>query len=154
MAKGSPIGPVALVLLALLGGCDDEAAPEPLPPPVQRGAAYEERVIRGWLLALQRDDYDGAAYFFAPRALIDQGDPYRLNGAADARNFNASLPCRAELVDVDDEPGARSLATFSLREGPGGECTGRVKVRFTIVKGRFTVWRQFREEPEPPGPTV
>jgi hypothetical protein len=153
MAKGSP---VALVALLLLAGCSGESdsQPEPLPPPVQRGAEYEERVIRGWLLALERDDYVHAAEFFAPNALIDQGDPYRLRGQSDARIFNASLPCRAELVDVADEPGPRSLATFSLREGPGGECTGRVKVRFTIVKGKFTVWRQFPEEPEPEGPVV
>jgi hypothetical protein len=153
MAKGSP---VALVALLLLAGCSGESdpQPEPLPPPVQRGAEYEERVIRGWLLALERDDYVHAAEFFAPNALIDQGDPYRLKGQSDARIFNASLPCRAELVDVADEPGPRSLATFSLREGPGGECTGRVKVRFTIVRGKFTVWRQFPEEPEPAGPVV
>jgi hypothetical protein len=152
MAKGSPLAVVTLVLAVLAGCARDERELEPLPPPVQRGAEYERRVIRGWLLALDRDDYDGAAYFFAPRALIDQGDPYRLNGVSDARAFNASLPCRAELVDVEDEPGPRSLATFSLREGPGGQCTGRVKVRFTIVKGKFTVWRQFPEEPE--GPVV
>jgi hypothetical protein len=139
--------------LALLGGCDDEdaAEPEPLPPPAQRGAAYEERVIRGWLLALQRDDYTGAADYFARGALIDQGDPYRLRGPSDARTFNASLPCRADLAGVDDEPGPRSLASFRLREGPGGPCSGIVKVRFTIRDGKFTEWRQFPEEPGEPG---
>ena len=67
---------VALLLLALSGCADDGESrqdPEPLPPPVQRGAEYEQRVIRGWLLALQRDDYAGAADFFADGALIDQG---------------------------------------------------------------------------------
>jgi hypothetical protein len=143
---------LALAVLALLGGCDDEdaAEPEPLPPPAQRGAAYEERVIRGWLLALQRDDYTGAANYFAHGALIDQGDPYRLRGPSDARTFNASLPCRADLAGVKDEPGPRSLASFRLREGPGGPCSGIVKVRFTIRDGKFTVWRQFPEEPEEP----
>ncbi|MGH2714640.1 MAG: hypothetical protein ACRDM7_12290, partial [Thermoleophilaceae bacterium] len=143
----------ALVLagLALLGGCDDEDAPDvPLPPPAQRGADYEKRVIRGWLLALQRDDYEGAAYYFAPHALIDQGDPYRLNGPSAARIFNASLPCRADLAGVEDEPGPRTLASFRLRAGPGGPCSGIVKVRFTIKKGKFTEWRQLPEEPEGP----
>jgi hypothetical protein len=147
--KGSPIGLVALLLLAL-AGCEEES--QPLPPPKQRGAAYEERVIRGWLLALQRDDYDGAAYYFAPRALIDQGDPYRLRGRRAARIFNASLPCRADLVDVEDEPGPKALASFRLREGPGGPCSGIVKVRFTIRRGKFTEWRQLPEEPAPPAP--
>ena len=148
---------VALLLLALSGCADDGESrqdPEPLPPPVQRGAEYEQRVIRGWLLALQRDDYAGAADFFADGALIDQGEPYRLRGPAAARIFNASLPCRADLAEVEDEPGPRSLASFRLREGPGGPCSGIVKVRFTIKEGKFTEWRQLPEEPEPPGPVV
>ena len=148
---------VALLLLAL-SGCEEDGEsrpdPEPLPPPVQRGAEYERRVIRGWLLALQRDDYAGAAGFFADGALIDQGEPYRLRGPAAARIFNASLPCRADLAEVEDEPGPRSLASFRLREGPGGPCSGIVKVRFTIREGKFTEWRQLPEEPEPPGPVV
>ena len=107
-------------------------------------------MIRGWLLALQRDDYDGAAAFFARGALIDQGEPYRLRGPSAARIFNASLPCRADLAGVEDERGPRSLASFRLREGPGGPCSGMVKVRFTIRRGRFTEWRQLPEQPEAP----
>ena len=144
------LGAVVLVAIAL-AGCDtssDEA--EPLPPPKQSGAAYEKRVIRGWLFALQRDDYDGAAYYFAPHALIDQGHPYHLGRQFDARSFNASLPCRADLAGVEDEPGAKMLASFRLRRGPGGPCSGIVKVRFTIREGKFTEWRQLPAEPEPP----
>jgi hypothetical protein len=151
VAKGSPIALVVLVLLLALAGCEgEEEEPQPLPPPQQRGAAYEERVIRGWLLALEREDYDGAAYYFADGALIDQGEPYRLKGQAAARVFNASLPCRADLVDVHDEPGPKTLASFRLREGPGGPCSGIVKVRYTIRRGKFTEWRQLPEETEPP----
>jgi hypothetical protein len=139
---------VALVALAA-AGCDESKPPEPLPPPSQQGAAYEERVIHGWLLALDREDFEGAAYYFARHALIDQGEPYRLNGPNAARTFNASLPCRADLVDVEDEPGPKSLASFRLRRGPGGPCSGIVKVRFTIREGKFTEWRQLPEEPEP-----
>jgi hypothetical protein len=144
------------MLLAPIGCAGDEPEPEPEPlrPPTQRGAAYEERVIRGWLLALGREDYDGAAYYFAPGALIDQGEPYRLRGPSAARIFNASLPCRADLADVEDEPGPRSLASFRLRAGPGGPCSGIVKVRFTIRKGKFTEWRQLPEEPKPPAPVI
>jgi hypothetical protein len=155
MAKGSPIVLVAALLLAPLG-CSEDADPErePLPPPTQRGAAYEKRVIRGWLLALNRDDYDGAADYFAFGAIIDQGEPFRLRGRSDARIFNAGLPCRADLEDVEDEPGPRSLASFRLREGPGGPCSGIVKVRFTIRAGRFTAWRQLPEQPEAPAPVA
>ena len=36
-------------------------------------------MIRGWLLALERQDYEQAAYYFAPGAIIDQGQhPFRL----------------------------------------------------------------------------
>jgi hypothetical protein len=155
MAKGSPIAIVALLLLAV-SACDEdeESQPDPPPPPVQRGAEYEKRVIRGWLLALSRDDYVGAADFFAVGAIIDQGDPFRLPSPAAARIFNASLPCRADLAGVEDEPGPKSLASFRLREGPGGPCSGIVKVRFTIREGKFTEWRQLPEEPEPTGPAV
>jgi hypothetical protein len=149
---------VMLAGVALLAGCSEENErdpdPEPLPPPVQRGAEYEQRVIRGWLLALNRDDYVGAADYFAVGAIVDQGEPFRLPNPVAARIFNAGLPCRADLVDVKDEPGPRSLASFTLRAGPGGPCSGIVKVRFTIRKGKFTVWRQLPEEPEPTGPVV
>jgi hypothetical protein len=141
-----------LAATALIGGCsgDDDDDPEPLPPPQQSGPAYEERVIRGWLLALERDDFDGAAYYFARGAVIDQGEPYRLKSRSAARIFNASLPCRADLTDVEDEPGPKALASFALRRGPGGPCSGIVKVRFTIREGKFTEWRQLPEQPEPP----
>jgi hypothetical protein len=149
-------GVAVLVAVLVLDGDDGEVTAEtrPLPPPEQSGAEYEQRVIRGWLLALNRDDYTGAADYFAIGAIVDQGEPFRLSSAAAARIFNAGLPCRADLAGVEDEPGPKSLASFRLREGPGGPCSGIVKVRFTIRKGKFTEWRQLPEEPEPAGPVV
>jgi len=138
-----PLG--AVLLLALLAGCDSPAKSDPL-------HSYNGRVIRGWLLSLDRKDYGQAAYYFAPNALIDQGHPYRLKTKSDAQAFNASLPCRAELVEMKGGGHARHvLATFKLRRGPGGKCTGLVRVRYTIVKGKFTEWRQL---PEPGGASV
>lgn len=147
-----------VVALAILSGCDlsssdgrnrtsPRVADRPRPP--EPGSdSYEGRVIRGWLLALDRADYEGAAYYFAPGAVIDQGRPYRLRNRSAARTFNASLPCRADLVEVVDE-GKTVLASFRLRRGPGGECSGVVKVRFTIRRGKFTEWRQLPQEPAP-----
>ena len=145
-----------LVALAVAAGCDSDS-----PPPTERERSqeqtqrftYEERVIRGWLLALGREDYDGAAYYFAPGALVDQGEPYRLKNQAAARTFNASLPCRADLTQTKDE-GPTVLASFSLREGPGGPCSGVVQVRFTIRDGKFREWRQLPERPEPAGEPI
>jgi hypothetical protein len=149
---------VLAVALAALGSCDltssddtDRSRPEPARE--RPALSYEARVIRGWLLALERQDYAAAAYYFAPGVIIDQGRPYRLRGESAARAFNASLPCRADLIDLDDE-GDTVLASFRLRRGPGGECTGVVKVRYAIRKGKFTEWRQLPGEEPPPGETV
>jgi hypothetical protein len=131
---------VAVVLLALVG-CESSQPDKPDPL-----HSYDGRVIRGWLLSLERQDYEQAAYYFAPNALIDQGHPYRLKTKSDALAFNAGLPCRADLIRLKGG-GVHVLATFRLRAGPGGPCSGLVKVRYTIRKGKFTEWRQL-EEPE------
>ena len=145
-ARRSLAGVRPLCLIVVLAR-SPAATPRPTrrPRPPDPLHSYDGRVIRGWLLALERQDYEQAAYF-APNALIDQGDPYRLRSKSDAFAFNASLPCRADLVDLKGG-GAHVLATFKLREGPGGDCTGRVRVRYTIREGKFTEWRQL-EEPD------
>ena len=122
-------------------GCQSEE-PESVEQEPTGIRSYEGRVIRGWLLSLERQDYSQAAYYFARGALIDQGHPFRLRTESEASAFNASLPCRADLVGLKNQGHGHVLATFSLKEGPGGECTGTVEVRYTIVKGKFTEWRQ------------
>jgi hypothetical protein len=141
---------LALALFAPLG-CDS-SSPEPASHErADRLHSYDGRVIRGWLLSLERMDYEQAAYYFAPGALIDQGRPYRLRTREEAIGFNASLPCRADLIRLKGG-GAHVLATFRLRAGPGGPCSGKVRVRYTIRKGKFTEWRQLPErEPQAPG---
>ena len=144
---------IALVLGSLLAaGCDsdsEEAETRPASSP-----STEERIVRAWITALNEGDYDRAARYFAKGAIVDQGRPIKLPNAAAARFFNRSLPCRAELVDVKDEPGPRALASFTLSEGPGGPCEGRARVRVTVKDGLFTVWRQLPEGAEPSGPVV
>jgi hypothetical protein len=134
-------------LLAVLAGCDSGSDDE-------RGTVSDQgRLIRDWLGALDNGDYGHAADFFAPRALVDQGIPYRLRNRAAARLFNSGLPCRADLVEVDDE-GERVLATFRLRDGPGGSCDGFVKVRFAFRNDRFSEFRQLEQEEPAPGETI
>jgi hypothetical protein len=129
-----------VVVLVLAGCSSSDPAPPKKPDPLH---TYNGRVIRGWLLSLEREDYAQAAYYFAPHALIDQGRPFRLKSKSDAFAFNASLPCRADLIGMRGGGHASHvLATFRLRRGPGGKCTGLVRVRYTIVKGKFTEWRQ------------
>jgi hypothetical protein len=138
---------VAAVLLALAGcSTPSDDPPAEKPDPLH---TYNGRVIRGWLLSLERMDYTQAAYYFAPNVLIDQGHPYRLRTKADAFAFNAALPCRADLVGLEGGGHAHHvLATFRLRKGPGGGCSGLLKVRYTIRDGKFTEWRQL---PRPNG---
>jgi hypothetical protein len=155
-----------LAVLSALAGCVGEKADETptaeraspgargrAAPPGGTGAA-EARVVRGWITALNRGDYDAAARFFARDAIVDQGRPIRLRDVRAAKFFNAALPCRADLFGVDDEPGAKALASFRLRAGPGGPCGGIVQVRVTVEGGRFTAWRQLARPPEPSGPVV
>jgi hypothetical protein len=144
---------LALVLL-FATGCDSdservESKPAPAPAP-----SSEERIVRAWITALNEGDYDRAARYFAKGAIVDQGRPIRLPNAAAARFFNRSLPCRAELVGVEDEPGPKALAAFTLSDGPGGPCEGRARVRVTVKDGLFTEWRQLPEEAQPSGPVV
>jgi hypothetical protein len=151
---------LAVVAVVLLAGCNDSGGSDdsrPAPrPQSQNGLRSPEGVtIRDWLMAVQHGDFGQAATFFAPGAIIDQGRPFRLRNTAAARLFNATLPCHADLVQLDDE-GAKVLATFRLTPGPGGPCRGRVQVRYTIVKGKFKEWRQLdtQQAPAPDGPVV
>ena len=140
---------VALTVLALAGCTSSSDDPPPQKPDPLH--TYNGRVIRGWLLSLERQDYEQAAYYFAPNALIDQGHPYRLKTKSEAFSFNAGLPCRADLIRLQGGGHAHHvLATFKLREGPGGPCSGLTRVRYTIEKGKFTEWRQLPDSPNGP----
>ena len=127
--------------------CDPrQAKPDPL-------HTYNGRVIRGWLLSLERQDYEQAAYYFAPNALIDQGHPYRLTTQVGRLAFNAALPCRADLIRMAGGGHAHHvLATFRLRRRPGGQMQRpRRECATRSGNGKFTEWRQL---PEPAGPEV
>jgi hypothetical protein len=135
----------ALATIALVG-CGDSNGDGERP-------LSDERLIRGWIASLNAGDYEGAASFFAQGAVIEQMSEFRLPDREAAEHFNRSLPCRADLTDVDDE-GRTTLAAFRLRRGPGGPCSGGARVRFTIRKGKFTEWRQLPEPDAPPGDVI
>ena len=142
MRKAAAVA-VAVIALAGCGGSDDDMRPAPELP--------DREVIGGWLAALNAGDYVAAASYFADEALVDQGQPFRIHKREDAELFNRSLPCRGKLGDTKDE-GRTTLAVFRLRAGPGGRCSGSVRVRFTIARGKFKVFRQLLERE--PGPVI
>ena len=157
--------PAVLICAAALlagAGCGgaSESEPEPAspsevgaPPASDQGA--DEQVIRGWSEAVNRGDYEAAADFFADGAVVEQLTETRLETHAEAVAFNRSLPCRADVTDVE-EGEESSLAAFVLREGRSGECGegGSARVRFVISDGEIDEWRQLPPAPEPDGDTA
>jgi SnoaL-like protein len=135
-----------LLAACVLPACGGEGGPRP----------SDAQVIRAWSRALNQGNYDRAASYFAPGAIVEQAEVFRLPGRRAAIAFNQSLPCRADITDIRDE-GSTTLASFRLREGPGGpgaSCDGSARVRFRLQEGRFREWRQLPEAPPPRGQTA
>ena len=81
-----------------------------------------------------------------------------LHTKADARLFNASLPCGARLIRTSSA-GRFTTAVFRLTERPGpGSCgTGTgltARTTFVIRDGKIQEWRRVADNPPPSGPTV
>ena len=110
----------------------------------------EAEAIRAWSAALNDGDFDEAASFFAADAVVEQLDEIRLEDRDAAVEFNRSLPCKADVTDVEDE-GETVLASFRLRDGPGGPCEGGARVRFRFEGGKFAEWRQLPQPAAPDG---
>jgi hypothetical protein len=115
--------------------------------------AQGEDVIRGWTMALYDGEYEKAASYFAPRAIVQQDRSFVLKTHDEAVFFGRTLPCRAKVTGIETEPKGTLVATFKLFPGFHGTCTegGTARVRFFIRKGRIETWRQLPEQPTPPG---
>ena len=103
-------------------------------------------MIDEWAQRLTEGDVDGAAEYFAIPSIAVNGVAFEIESRADARLFNESLPCGAELVETSAE-GELTLATFRLSERPGpGTCGdgvgGTALTRFRIEDGLITEWRR------------
>ena len=140
----------ALILLASCGGgdsSDDEHA--------QLG------VIEGWVEALAGGDVGAAAGYFAVPSVVENGTPpLTLRSREDVQAFNRSLPCGATLVKALPR-GRLIVATFRLRERPGGDCGDGVgllaRTAFLIRDGKIAEWRRLPNPSQNPpnnGPIV
>ncbi|MGH2987799.1 MAG: nuclear transport factor 2 family protein [Solirubrobacterales bacterium] len=107
----------------------------------------EAQVIDDWARTLSEGDVDGAARYFAIPSVAENGPTLiRIRDLDDARLFNATLPCGAELVRAESE-GDFVVATFRLTERPGpGTCGdgagGAAQTAFVIEDGRIAEWRR------------
>ncbi len=127
----------------------DRQAPEGTEP--RPGEPGEARAIRAWSIALNSEDYEKAASYFAEDAIVEQAGEVRLPDEEAAVAFNRSLPCKADVTDVEDE-GDSVLAAFRLRGGPVGGCDGgTARVRFRFEEGKFSEWRQLTGPPPAEG---
>ena len=156
---------IAAAAALILGGCSvgdgDDGADRPggeAPSADKRaqprkGESGEAAAIRAWSRALNDGDFDRAASYFAPNAIVEQTEEVRLADREAAVAFNRSLPCKADVTDVEDE-GDTIVAAFRLRGGAGGPCEGSARVRFTFRNGKFSEWRQLAGPEQPEGPVV
>ena len=153
---------LALALALVTGGCNlDADEPKPGEPQAEKresggdaepreGRKSQSEAIRAWSRALNDGDFEQAASFFADGAVVEQLDEMRLNDMDAAVAFNRSLPCKADVTDVEDE-GETLVAAFRLRDGPGGPCMGAARVRFRFEAGKFAEWRQLSAPAAPDG---
>jgi hypothetical protein len=151
---------IAFVLVAL-AGCGGSGTSTSRKPAGQARVdpAQAASVIRRWVDTLRRGDIAGAASFFALPSVVENGTPpIVLHTRADARLFNRSLPCGAQLLKTSSS-GRFTTATFRLTERPGpGACGGgtgqTARTTFVIRGGRITEWRRVADNPAPAGPVI
>jgi hypothetical protein len=145
---------IALITVFTLAACDSggESGSDPsgglAGGEIPGGAdPAEAEVIDEWARTLSEGDIDGAAGYFAIPSVAENGPALiQIRDLDDARLFNASLPCGAELVRAVPE-GDFVVATFRLTERPGpGICGpgtgGEARTAFAIVDGRIAEWRR------------
>ena len=136
-----PVAAIACAAALTLAACDSDE---------EDIAASHERTIRAWSRELNAGHYQRAADFFIRGVIIDQGVERQLITRAQIVDFNRGLPCRADVTRVVEER-LYTLASFRLKRGPGGPCSGTVRVRFAIHDGKFSQFRQLPGQAAPPG---
>jgi hypothetical protein len=146
------IAAIAIAMVGCGGGSDEgDEAPE-IPGGADRAKV---EVIDRWARELSAGDVEAAAELFAIPSVAQNVRIYVIESPADARSFNASLPCGATLVEARPE-GELIIATFELTERPGpgrcGEGTGNeAATAFGIVDGKIAEWRRVVPDDELPG---
>lgn len=110
-----------------------------------------QAIVMGTYVRIVREECQAgftalAAQLFAIPSVAENGPTLlQIQNQADARFFNSSLPCGAQLVRAESE-GDFTIATFRLTERPGGNCgtgTGATaQTSFVIEGSKIAEWRR------------
>jgi len=135
----------AIAVAVLLAGCGAKEDRSP------------QAVVRAWSDALNRGDDAKAAALFAPGAEIVQGGAATvLETQAQARAWNAGLPCAGKIVGLRTT-GEVVTATFLLGHRNGHTCDGpgeRAVAAFRVHAGKILLWHELGAEPAPAQPAA
>jgi hypothetical protein len=116
-----------------------------------------ESVVRAWNESVNSEDNEAAAELFAPGAEVIQAGRSRiLETEAQAIRFNASLPCSAEIVELESN-GDMVTATFLLADRGTTQCDGpgsQVQAAFRVREGKIVLWHQLPGSETDPGDEV
>jgi hypothetical protein len=120
------------------------------------------RVIRAWLDALNHDDIERAASYFALPSKFQNGTPVlTVDSQVERIAVNLALPCGAKATRMRGA-GTFTIVTFRLIDRPGGECGqgvgGRARGAIRVAKGKIAEWYRLPDVPggqqiAPPAPS-
>lgn len=160
-ARQPPLVAALMVAALALAACGEKDEPESAATSLESGSESAEsasgeipggadsadaQVIDEWSQTLSEGDVEGAAEFFAIPSVAENGPSLiEIQNLGDARQFNESLPCGAELMRAESE-GDFTVATFRLTERPGGSCGagtgGTAQTSFVIEGSKIAEWRR------------
>ena len=132
-----------------------QSGTQQVPPRAARKAdPAATRVVKAWTSALRRGHVDAAARYFALPSIVQNGTPpVAVRTFAQARAFNASLPCGAKFRRAV-QIGRFTVVVFRLTQRPGADCgqgVGRAAgTAFVIRHGKILEWRRVDERTVPP----
>jgi hypothetical protein len=145
----------------VLAGCGASSKPHHAAPPQPSQADRMKAVVRAWTANLNADNNAAEPRLFSLPALISSL-PGGVYGCwcltrAEVAEFHVRLVCSAKIVSIKVR-GRYATAVFRLLgdretstcDSPPGSLTA---VRFTIVRGKITVWQQMWWKP-PGGATI
>jgi hypothetical protein len=138
----------ATAFALVLAGCGASAKPHHAAPPQPSQADRMKAVVRAWTANLNAGNNAAEARLFSLPALISLMEgPYGCLclTPAEVVQFHAQLLCSAKIVSIKVRR-RRATAVFRLGDQETSKCDSTpgslTAVRFTIVRGKITVWQQ------------